>query len=592
MIRAVTSTIPTFKPLTFRPGLNVLLADVTPASTDKQTRNSVGKTSLVEVIHFLLGSDADKNSTFKKPGIVEHSFSGVVTVGGRDVNVRRECLDDRKVRVSDVTGLQPGDIPGDERPELSRVLTLEQWRKVLGTAWFGLPPDRSNSPFEGSFAPTFRSMIGYFVRRRKSGGFNAIEKQNSDQQPWDWQVNLSYLLGLGWQVAREFQELRARKKITGTLKQAIKEGELGSLFGTVAEIRPELARTQEQISKLRAQVDTFRVHESYRELADRAGQLKDVMSDAAVELATLEETVTFLTSAMQEETPPAYSSVERLYGAVGIELPGVALRRFDEVERFQASVTENRRAHLSRQVEEASARKAQVDAALGRYDEERSEILRTLEGKGAFEDLMRLREDLGRLTSREETLSSKLQHALMLENSVSQHKLESAALELRLQEALTTHDAAIRKAMLLVDECIAALYDDHQGNLIVSASKTGPKLEISISGGGNLGGIDMMKIFCFDMMLFQVVSGRFAGGPGFVFHDSHLFDGVDARQVKAAVSFGATVADRVGGQYLVAMNSDEFNRTGLQHDAAVANAILSVRLTDHETGGLFGFRFD
>lgn len=589
MIWSVTSTLPTFKSLAFHQGLNVLLADVTPASTDKQTRNSVGKTSLVEVIHFLLGSNADKTSTFKKPGIVEHSFTGVFTVNGRHLRVTRSCGEDRNVGVSDVTMMGLDEVAFDGS---SRVITLDQWRRELGQGWFAPRSNGDDGWFEGSFAPTFRSMIGYFIRRRKSGGFHVIEKHNSDQQPWDWQVNLSYLLGLGWEVSREFQELRSRKKITATLKQAIKEGELGALFGTVGEIRPELARTEEQISKLRAQVDTFRVHESYRELADRAGQLKDAISDAAVELATLEETVTFLRAAMEEETPPAHSSVERLYGAVGIELPGVALRRFDEVKRFQASVTENRRHYLSRQAEEACARKGEVDAALGRYDEERSEILRTLEGKGAFEDLLRLREDLGRLTSRQETLSSKLKHALMLENSMSQQKLESAGLELRLQEDLTRHDEAIRRAMLLVDECISKLYDDHQGNLIVSASKNGPKLEISISGGGNLGGIDMMKIFCFDMMLFQVVSARFGGGPGFVFHDSHLFDGVDARQVKAAVTFGATVADRVGGQYLVAMNSDEFNRTGLQDDPAVARAILPVRLTDHETGGLFGFRFD
>ncbi|MER2193600.1 ABC-three component system protein [Methylobacterium brachiatum] len=592
MIKAVTSTIPTFKSLAFRPGLNVLLADVTASSTERQTRNSVGKTSLVETIHFLLGSNADKSSTFKKPGIVEHSFSGVFTVAGRDVLVSRDCGDDRGVVVTELDAAPPDGAPEGRVRAPTRRITLEQWRAELGRGWFGMPADRSNSPFETSFAPTFRSMIGYFIRRRKSGGFTSIEKQNAEQQPWDWQVNLSYLLGLGWEVSREFQELRSRKKITATLKQAIKEGELGSLFGTVAEIRPELARTEKQIATLRGQLKTFEVHENYREMADRAAQLKDAMSEAAIELATLEETIAYLETSMGEATAPGHASVERLYQAAGVELPGVALRRFDEVERFQASVAENRRRHLARQVEEAAERRVKVDAALVRYDEERSAILRKLDGKGAFEDLIVMREDLARLISREETLTSKLKHASMLENSVTQHKLESAALELRLQEDLKTHDASIRRAMLLVDECIATLYDDHQGNLIVSASKTGPKLEISISGGGNLGGIDMMKLFCFDMMLFQVAAERFSGGPGFVFHDSHLFDGVDARQVRAAVRFGSTVAGRVHGQYLVAMNSDEFNRTGLQHDPGVAEAILPVRLTDHETGGLYGFRFD
>jgi hypothetical protein len=60
MIKSITSTIPTFKALTFGKGLNILLADLTEKSTDKQTRNSAGKTSMIEIMHFLMGSDADK----------------------------------------------------------------------------------------------------------------------------------------------------------------------------------------------------------------------------------------------------------------------------------------------------------------------------------------------------------------------------------------------------------------------------------------------------------------------------------------------------------------------------------------------------
>ncbi|NNM73860.1 DUF2326 domain-containing protein [Enterovirga aerilata] len=102
----------------------------------------------------------------------------------------------------------------------------------------------------------------------------------------------------------------------------------------------------------------------------------------------------------------------------------------------------------------------------------------------------------------------------------------------------------------------------------------------------------MMKVFCFDMMLVQRAAERFEGGPRFVLHDSHLFDGVDARQVRAAVKFGSSVAGRIKGQYLITMNSDEAARSGLLADPGIADAVLPVRLTDAEDGGLFGFRFD
>ena len=65
MIISISSSIPTFKKVTFHHGLNVLLADTSPGATEKQTRNSAGKTSLIEIIHFLLGSDCDKDSLFR-----------------------------------------------------------------------------------------------------------------------------------------------------------------------------------------------------------------------------------------------------------------------------------------------------------------------------------------------------------------------------------------------------------------------------------------------------------------------------------------------------------------------------------------------
>ena len=99
-----------------------------------------------------------------------------------------------------------------------------------------------------------------------------------------------------------------------------------------------------------------------------------------------------------------------------------------------------------------------------------------------------------------------------------------------------------------------------------------------------------MQIFCFDMMLMKLCADR-GIGPGFLFHDSHLFDGVDERQVAKGLQIGADNAQELGFQYIVTMNQDavpsEFS-SGFDFEKCV----LPTHLTDaRKDGGLFGMRF-
>lgn len=97
MILSIESSLPTFKAVTFHEGLNVLLSDKSETSTTKQTRNSAGKTSLVEIIHFLLGSDCDKDSLFRVPELISHTFKGRFRIGGEVFTVERGGAEPAKV---------------------------------------------------------------------------------------------------------------------------------------------------------------------------------------------------------------------------------------------------------------------------------------------------------------------------------------------------------------------------------------------------------------------------------------------------------------------------------------------------------------
>ena len=80
-------------------------------------------------------------------------------------------------------------------------------------------------------------------------------------------------------------------------------------------------------------------------------------------------------------------------------------------------------------------------------------------------------------------------------------------------------------------------------------------------------------------------------GPSVLVHDSHIFDGVDERQIAMALSLGARLAEEHDFQYKVTMNSDSISPS-LSDGLDFWEHVNPVRLTDATTdGGLFGLRF-
>ncbi|MYB34260.1 MAG: DUF2326 domain-containing protein, partial [Gammaproteobacteria bacterium] len=187
MIRRISSNLESFKSLDFKNGLNILLSDKSEGATERQSRNGAGKTSLVELVHFLTGGQVGKGNIFSSATLGENTFNILMDVGNKEVTVER-------------TGFSPGKVRVDRRvenwlelaktrknPEILE-LSNTNWREILGAEWFGLDTAKA----EEKFKPSFRSLFSYFVRREGSGGFINPTQHSSMQQIWDNQVNNSY----------------------------------------------------------------------------------------------------------------------------------------------------------------------------------------------------------------------------------------------------------------------------------------------------------------------------------------------------------------------------------------------------------------
>jgi uncharacterized protein YydD (DUF2326 family) len=89
MIHRLYSDLPKFKNLDLHPGLNILLAQKSQGANQKQTRNRAGKTSVIELIHFLLGADSPPKSLFQEEVLRSHRFGMVLDLNGEPARVER-----------------------------------------------------------------------------------------------------------------------------------------------------------------------------------------------------------------------------------------------------------------------------------------------------------------------------------------------------------------------------------------------------------------------------------------------------------------------------------------------------------------------
>jgi uncharacterized protein YydD (DUF2326 family) len=345
------------------------------------------------------------------------------------------------------------------------------------------------------------------------------------------------------------------------------------------------------VKRLKIALASFKVVEQYHELEREAARLTNRLAELSDDNVLDKRYLAELDAATVEEVPPAPRDLDALYKEAGVLLPDLVMKRFDDVIAFHESVVRNRRAYLESEIAAGKRRIAERDAEKGKLDARRSEIMSILKSSGALEHFVGLQGELSKAESVAEMLKQRHEAAEALETGGLKLRVERATLLERLHQDYVEQSKVIEDAVLTFREISSQLYeDDRAGTLTITPTENGPVFDPHIPGEKSKG-VNNMRIFCFDMML-MLLSLRRRRSPGFLVHDSHMFDGVDERQVGKALAVGAALAEKHSFQYIVTLNTDDVPRevpAGFNIDTYA----LDVRLSDSsEDGGLFGFRFD
>jgi uncharacterized protein YydD (DUF2326 family) len=441
---------------------------------------------------------------------------------------------------------------------------------------------------DGTGRPTFRSLFSYFARRENSGGMRDATRNSAMQQKGNEQIAISYMIGIDWTIAQQWESVRQKEKQIRELKRIVGQGVLKEVLESAASLRSKLVVAEEKLRRVVTTLSSFRVHDQYHNLEREASAITRELAGLSDEQELDRTYVGELESAMQAETPPAPDDFIRLYEEAGVLLPELVRRRYDDVLKFHESVIQNRRSYLQIEHSAATDRLRARDAKRAGLDRRRAELMLMLKSHGALDQFIELQAEHGRLQAEAETLRRRFEAASQLESTNSSLESDRVHLVERLRQEFTERGAVLDEAIRSFSNIAEELYGE-PGQLEFHPTHNGPRLQISIPGDRSRG-IGNMEIFCFDMML-QRMCMRQNIGPGFLVHDSHLFDGVDPRQTGRALMVGARLAEEIGFQYLVTLNSDVLSE--LPADLEIERYLLPQRLVDTtEGGGLFGIRFE
>lgn len=579
MIKSVRCDQSSFKTVEFKKGFNVVLAE----RKTGDSRNGVGKTALIEIIHFCLGGSTKPDKGLRVKELRGWTFILDLTLNGKDYSIYRNTSDFSRVKIEGDFSDWPIK-PEYDRLNKEYIMKIRDWNTILGYLMFDLPIEVRKK----KYAPSFRSLISYFARLGVPA-FQDPFKHYPQQQGWDIQVNNTYLLGLNWEYATEFQLIKDKEKILKDLKSAAAHGLLTGFFDSLGDIESKRVELEAKIEALQEQLKTFKVHPQYSEIQAEANKLTEQIHELVNKNHLNQSILNKYRGSLAGKKDVSVNELARMYEEAGLVFSKSLIKRLDQIVIFHKKIVENREKYLQSEIQKISRDIQEMRTQIESITTKRADLLTILKTHGALEEYTTLINSLTTLKQQLEEIKNRISNLKKFEEGKSVLKIDKEKLLQKARRDFEERGKQVDEAMRYFNKNTSKLYPE-PGVLSIDITNNGYKFKVKIKREESEG-IGYMMVFCYDLMLAQLISTT-KNMPGFLIHDSIIFDGVDERQIAKAIQLAAEESEKKGFQYICAINSDIVPYPDYREDFIPKfKQSIRVELTDEDSGGLFGFRF-
>lgn len=576
MIEKISSTLETFEEIKLHSGLNILLADITNKSTDKDTRNGLGKTTFVDIIHFLFGGSCTTNSIFKLPIFKNHFFIMDYRFDNTLFTIKRRGFDSNYVYVCCEKGSKYEEIFGSQENRLK----VAEWNNFLGNSLFNL--DNRDTILNENIK--FRTLFPYFARKTSDGGFLEASKYYKNQKVFPTQIALTYLLGLDTKLSIDQKNLEEKKKEVVDLKKVLNTDAYKEIVNEGINLNTEITILEEKSNNLKNELENFQIHPKYKDIEIEASSYAKKISDLSNKNFMDRQLITDLREASIDEESVSDINIKDLYNEVKVKLPDSLVKTFSDSKIFHEVLISNRKNYLSSELSRYEELVKEREDLIETFSIEQSKRMYILNTHGALEQYSLLQTELNDLVNKINSYKNQQKLITSIREEEAHLKIAEQKLIIEITKSLEEHNKMKQKAILLVEETSKSLYNS-AAQLNIGQTKTGRyKIEM-VSRNQGSAGINSMLIYCFDMMLIQM-SSYLGRRMDVLIHDSALYDPVDERQIAEALRFGKEKSLEKNFQYIITLNSDDLPES---IEEEVKNNILAKILTDSdESGSLLG----
>ena len=535
-----------------------------------KTYNGVGKSLLVKIIHFCMGSKKKNYNSFckKLPG---WEFYLDFSIGGVEYTSKRTTDNPNRIVLN------------------NEELTLAKFNSKMESMCFDIP--------EGISHLSFRSLFPFFIRPNKKWyvDFNGA---SSSYNQYQTMLYNAFLLGLDVFIAQKKYDIRKEQERIKTLEKNFKDDELlRDFFTGNKDVALTIVDLEEQIEKLDKNLSNFKVAEDYRDVQKEADKIENELFALNNKIILIQNNIDSVNKSLDIETKTNQNDIAKIYEEANVHFSENLQKTLSDLERFYEKLVTSRKKRLLEQKNKFESEIAAKSEIANKLKSEMDQLMKYLGDHQALDVFVSI-------SDKNAHLKTKLESLKKYQSLQSEYKEK-----LRDTEKIQLEQSEIAENFLVEVETEINVLRDYFRSLakrFYPSSVAG--LSVSNNDGENLqrynidakiesdnsDGINNVKIFCYDMtLLFKGQNHNI----DFLFHDSRLFDGIDERQKAELFKIVFEEFMNSKKQYIATVNQNQINEieacmeSDLFQKIVKNNTVLTLT-DDNESEKLLGITVD